>query len=269
MLETLDIPLELPDAPLRMRAQLLWDELADHTASRIDAALDGLMHGLCALADAQNAAWAGFVRLDSAGNDPIDGWRPLAMRFLHPDEKLLVAVRAQARGMNRRFPNVAVAGIAAQAGDFRAGRLRDIAPEAWFDSDFYRIHYDDCDRADAIYVAFPVNADAESWFGVFRARGQPRFGAGDRDAVAYALRGIKWFHRQLMLSHGLLVAGMPLTEVERRVLQGLLNGLTEKRIAAEMEQSHNTVHGHVSAIYRKFGVSSRAALMALWLGKSV
>jgi DNA-binding CsgD family transcriptional regulator len=258
-----------PGIPPRTRTQALWDELADFDAASVDAALDCLMQGLCALADARNAVWAGLARFTNANGDPASGWRPRTVRFLHPTEKLLASVRAQTERMDVHFANDAVAAIAARAGTFRAYRLCDVVPREWFASNVYRAHYAGNDRADAIYVAFPVNADAESWFGVFRAHDQPPFAAQERDAVAYALRGIKWFHRQLMLSHGLPVAGAPLTDAERGVLQGLLSGKTEKQIAAKLGQSPNTTHGHVTALYRKFGVGNRPALMALWLGQGM
>lgn len=66
----------------------------------------------------------------------------------------------------------------------------------------------------------------------------------------------------------LALNGTTLTSVERRVLQGLLSGLSEKRIAAAQGHSYHTTHQYVTAIYRKFGVNSRAALMALWLGQT-
>lgn len=248
------------------QAHALWDGLADFDAARIDDALDYLMRGLCALAGARNAGWTGVVRLANAGGDPTGGWRPLVMRFLHPTEKLLAAISAETQRMDLRFPNEAAAGVMVQAGRFRACRLCDVVPGEWFASDAYRAYYSECDRDDAVYVAFPLNADAESYFSFFRDHDQPAFATEERDALAYALRGIKWFHRKLMLSHGLLVAGTPLTETERRVLQGLLGGQTEKQIAAELGQSPHTTHGHVTSIYRKFGVRNRPALTALWLG---
>lgn len=63
-------------------------------------------------------------------------------------------------------------------------------------------------------------------------------------------------------------ASSPLTPVERQVLQSLLTGLSEKAIASAQSQSYHTTHEYVTSIYRKFGVNNRAALMALWLGKS-
>lgn len=247
----------------------LWDRLADLEAAQVDEALDCLMEGICALVDGQNAEWFGMVRLDDAETgDPVNGWRPPVLRFLHTNDALLDMVRAQTEYMDRRFDNEAATKVIAQAGRFRAARLCDLAPGAWFESEVYRRHYRDCDREDVIYVAFPVNEDAESWFGVFRAAGKPRFTVEERDAVAYALRGLKWFHRQLLLSHGLLVAGAPLTQGERRVLQGLLGGRPEKQIAADLGQSPHTTHEHVTAIYRKFAVNNRPALLALWLGST-
>jgi DNA-binding NarL/FixJ family response regulator len=40
-------------------------------------------------------------------------------------------------------------------------------------------------------------------------------------------------------------------------------GLSEKEIAAKLGISLNTVHGHVTSLYRSFGVHSRAELHAL------
>jgi DNA-binding CsgD family transcriptional regulator len=258
-----------PDSQLRERIHLLWDDLADFDAAQVDHALKYLMQGLCALVDGQNADWIGVVRLaDALRSDPADGWRPPVVRFLHPTDKLVAAVREQSRRLDLQMINEAAAGVIARAGCFRACRLCDVVQPEWFESDFYRAYYRDCDREDAIYVAFPVNQDAESYFGVFRAVGRPRFSAQERDALAYALRGIKWFHRQLLLSHGLLVAGTPLTQVERLVLQGLLSGQAEKQIAVELGHSYHTTHEYVTAIYRKFAVNNRPALMALWLGQS-
>jgi hypothetical protein len=48
---------------------------------------------------------------------------------------------------------------------------------------------------------------------------------------------------------------------------GLLDGKTEKAVAAILGQSPNTTHIHVKSIYAKFGVHNRAALTSLWLGR--
>jgi len=65
-----------------------------------------------------------------------------------------------------------------------------------------------------VFVAFPLNHDAESHFG-FYSRGA--FTGEQIARLVYALRGIKWFRRHLMLSHGLLTASSPLSPAERKV----------------------------------------------------
>jgi LuxR family transcriptional regulator, maltose regulon positive regulatory protein len=53
-----------------------------------------------------------------------------------------------------------------------------------------------------------------------------------------------------------------LTRRELWVLQLLSSDLSERAIAQELYLSHNTVHSHVTSIYRKLGVSSRSGAVA-------
>ena len=253
-----------PDSDRREQVHALWDALAEFDAAQMDTALECLMRGLCTLVDAQNAGWIGAVRLVDPGNEPASGWRPAIVRFLHPFQRPLDAARAQTLRMDRRFLEAAV-GMVARSARFRACRLCEIVSPGSLPPNFQRACETGCDD-DAICVAFPLNADAQSCLGVFRGHGCPAFTPQERDLVAYALRGIKWFHRELLLSRGLLVAGSPLTEIERRALQGLLSGQMEEQIAADIGESHRTARDHVTAVYRKFAVKNRPALMALWLG---
>jgi DNA-binding CsgD family transcriptional regulator len=247
----------------------LWDELADFDASRSDEALTHLMNGLCALAEARNITWMGAVRLDeSFPDDPAKGWRPGTVCFLHPAQPLDTAVREQTEKLEQGNVDENIIRNLDGAGSFRANRLRDLVGPDWFESFYYRTYYRGVGHDDAVWVAFPVNKDVESWFGIFRDANQPLFTETERDEIAYALRGLKWFHRQLMLSHGLLVAKNPLTQAERKVLHLLLTGLSEKLIAEQLGRSYHTTHECVTAIYRKFGVKNRASLMALWLGQA-
>jgi DNA-binding CsgD family transcriptional regulator len=250
------------------RVHALWDELADYDAAQTDAGLARLQAGLCTLAGADNCDWIGVVRLaEDSRADPVTGWRPRVVRILRPNESFQASIHEQTRNLENGVVNDVIVRMVALAGRFRALRLADLEPPEWFDGPFYRQYYLDNGHDDALYVASPINRDAESYFGLFRARGRPRFSEAERDLVAYALRGLKWFHRRLLLGHGLLIADTPLTPVERQVLQGLLAGLSEKQIAARSERGFHTTHEYVRAIYRKFGVNNRAGLMALWLGR--
>ena len=257
----------MPVPAVREHIHTIWDRLADFDASKVDEALAFLQINLCELINAQNTDWVGVVRMgaDTSG-DPAKSWRPPVIRVLRHNEKFMESVKEQVRNLGRGIINEVVIRIVGMSGRFRVCRLCDVVPSEWFDSPSFQSYYQSCGHRDAVYAAFPVNEDAESYFGLFRALGQPPFTVEERDMLAYALRGIKWFHRQLLLSHGLLVADTPLTTVERRVLQGLLTGLAEKEIAATQGQSYHTTHEYVSSIFRKFGVNNRAALMALWLG---
>jgi DNA-binding CsgD family transcriptional regulator len=51
----------------------------------------------------------------------------------------------------------------------------------------------------------------------------------------------------------------------RETLRLLLNGDSEKEIAAKLELSRHTVHVYVKGLYRHFGTSSRAELLARWV----
>ena len=103
--------------------------------------------------------------------------------------------------------------------------------------------------------------------GAFRTYGHRRdMPAQWFDGPVYqAFRGIKWFHRQIMLTHGPLIAKAPLTPTERKVLALLLTKASEKQIADQLGLAASTTHQHVVALFRKFGVRSRAGLMSLWL----
>jgi DNA-binding NarL/FixJ family response regulator len=51
----------------------------------------------------------------------------------------------------------------------------------------------------------------------------------------------------------------------RQTLAHLLSGNSEKEIAAKLEVSKHTVHVYVKGLYRHFGASSRAELLAQWV----
>ena len=51
----------------------------------------------------------------------------------------------------------------------------------------------------------------------------------------------------------------------RQSLQCLLEGDSEKQIARKLGISRETAHKNVAALYRRFGVSSRGALLASML----
>jgi len=108
---------------------------------------------------------------------------------------------------------------------------------------------------------------AEAYYGFLRMRTGDPFTEAQRDSAYYAMRGLTWFHRQVLLAHGLVVARAPLSPIERRVLALLLTDRPEKLIAADLDVSPSTVHTYIRDVLRKFGVSGRNGLIAVWLGR--
>lgn len=246
----------------------LWDELSDFEASQSDQAVRHLIQSLCRLTGAVNAEWNGAIRMGkNFGNDPLQGWRICVKQELmplSPDPEGESFAEIQRMWNEREIdPSflLPIRGI----GSFRTYSLRRDMSQEWFGSPFFKGFFESNGVYDGVMVGFPLNEDAESHLAFYFPRA---ITDEEIELLAYASRGLKWFHRKTMLSHGLTVAESELTLAERRVLNMLLTGRTEKQIAADLERSYHTVHQYVTTIFRKFGVGNRAALMALWLGQS-
>lgn len=224
---------------IREDIHYLWDELTDFDISQTDAATWHLQTRLCHMVGAWNGTWGGAMRLDADNHDPLQGWRVAITQLLYP---ILLPMR--------------------HVGHFRTYTLRRDLPADWFEDAFYRAYFQPYGTIDAAFVGFPINRDTESHFGFYS---RTAFTERDLALLAYALRGIKWFHRQVMLTSGPLIAKSPLTPTERKVLRLLLTQASEKTIATQLDQAASTTHQHVVSVFRKFGVRSRAELMNLWL----
>jgi DNA-binding CsgD family transcriptional regulator len=272
----------------------LWQTLTGFPAGETDAALGELMHWIARRIDADNVIWIGAVRVlrgPAAKTDPFLGWRLRARRPLHPDSKAYREQLARyylsehygkrtstfyARSHEeKKDAHIGMTGHAslAGAGRFRVHRLRD----GWIDFDafrrtpHYRIYYRDAGIVDRMTIGFPVSADTESFLLIDRWRrtqGPHRRPFTQRDAAVAgaAVQGAPELHRRILLTHGLFVGDKPLSPTERQILQRLLTGQTEKEIAHATGQKPATLHKYVTSLYAQFGVKSRAALMALWLG---
>ena len=253
----------------------LWDDLNDFGKDKTDAALTHCMERICGWLDAQNAFWVGAVhvlrnapRKQSA--DALSGWRIRSIQPLHPQYHDPKHYKKVVKATDHADLELGATNIAlgASSGRFRAytlqgGRLVDLA--AFQQTAHYDFYYRQHDIRDRIWVVSPVNADTESYFCFDRLGEQPHFDDDDLELAAFALRGVKWFHHQLMLSHGLGLCEDPLTPAEQRVIQGLLSGASEREIAETMKLSQGTVHQYATRIYQKFAVRGRVEFTALWL----
>jgi DNA-binding CsgD family transcriptional regulator len=256
----------LLDACLLDRIHNLWDELAAFEAAQTDAALTHLLTQVADMVGAENAYWFGAVRMADSTGDPLLGWRPRGIRYLQPLPQDTSFTRDRIRSLDRGAVDEATVAQARMAGSYRSNRLCDLVSDEWFQSDIYQ-GYLDRGVHDSLVVGVPVSSMAEGYYGFLRMRPDDPFTEADRDLALYAMRGLTWFHREVLLAHGLLVARTPLTPIERRVLAHLLTEQSEKSIASTLGVSASSLHTYVRDVLKKFGVSGRKGLTALWLGR--
>jgi len=254
------------------RLYALWDELADFPAGATDQALTHLMQTLVGLLKADNAVWIGTVRMadgDAAARDPLRGWRVRMSRRLvtAPETEEIVRKMMKTQDANAANADMTSRALARSAGALRVHRMRDgfIDFAAFRRTPQYQFYYEGLGITDRIWVGSPITADAESYFLFDLHRTRRRFSPADAALAGAALRGIKWFQRNLMLSHGLLQADAPLSPTQRKVLALLLTEMSEKEIAHALSLTPGTAHQYVVDLYRTFRVNSRAGLMALWI----
>ncbi len=244
----------------------LWDSLADFPVSEMDLALIHLMESISQMIGAGNAYWLGYIRMGAEPNDPLKGLRPGANRYLYPAPVHDESSRAQMKKWNRQQTNEGYLRAARDVGQFRSFRLRAEMRPGYFEEEFYQTFHASRGIHDQCVVFFPVHEDYESMFNFQRVGVERDFSPEEEAIAAYALRGLKWFHRQVALSYGLLIAETPLSPTQRLIVQLLLTERSEKQIAEEVGKTVGATHKHITEIFRKFGVNGRAGLMAIWLG---
>jgi DNA-binding CsgD family transcriptional regulator len=97
-----------------------------------------------------------------------------------------------------------------------------------------------------------------------RGAGDPPFSVEEREIVHLFRSECDWMLHPASGGPRTKVPG--LTRREQETLDLLLTGASEKIMAARLGISRHTVHDYVKRLYRKIGVSSRAALMAQHTG---
>lgn len=247
----------------------LWDRISAFSAWESDSALLFLMEELCRGIRADDALWVGGARLlhgSAARRDAQYGWRGVRIRHLRLTPEMQ-ARSIQAAKEQDSDPGMTTRALVAGAGAFRVHRLHDgfVDIKRFKASVHYRLFYQEAGIVDRLFVGVPLTPDAESFLIFDRLDGASLFAPDECEYLAYAMRGLKRFHRDLMLSHGLLCGKTPLSPTERRITQMLLTDCPEKEIAAALGQSPKTTHKYITEILRKFGVKGRAGLMSLWL----
>jgi len=249
----------------------LWDELADLPLAQTRTSINLLFRQVSGWIGADNAFWVGVVRVraeEHAREDILYGWRLRAAERWRPQTEENQEFIRKVLAHMERDPGMSTREVIRQAGAFRTYRLRDgfVDFKAFSKTPQYEMYFKQGGITDRIWCVFPVNQDAESLICFDRIRRRRRFTPEHAQLVAQTLRGIKWFHRQLLLNHGLLVGKTPLSPAHRRLLAQLLTNKAEKEIADTLGLSPATVHKYVTDIFRSFNVTNRPGLMTLWMG---
>lgn len=156
-------------------------------------------------------------------------------------------------------------------------RLREIAPEGFFDSPFYTDYYLGSGLRDEIGFLVPIDRDTSVLLSLGRTASLGRFSAAEL-ALLGALKSVvssgvrkhaalaasprsRQLGRQLSERLSNFGTGI-LTEQERRVARLLLRGHSSKSCARELEIAPTTERVHRRNIYAKLGISSQAELFA-------
>lgn len=252
------------------RVHALWDRLADFDATRTEEALRYLMAELKSLVAADDAVWIGVVRMAhgaAAKRDHQLGWRGRVVVHLEWTDLKREVVSAAMKAQETDGGVPSSIEMAKLAGNFRTLTLRELHEmETFVQTEHYKSCFVPFGIKDRMWCVFPVNEDCEVAYILDRCGDRPHFTERDRQVVAAALRALKWFHRQTMLAHGVMLGDQRLTPRERSLCARLLGKQTEKEIAESLGLSFATTRTYIRSLYRKFGVQGRTGLMALWLG---
>ncbi len=112
------------------------------------------------------------------------------------------------------------------------------------------------------------NAQELIAFGVNREIGDKQFTRREYQIMRLVIEELGWLHRSLFPTPAHDQKNAELSPRLHQTLERLLAGDAEKQIAARLKISPHTVHQYVKALYRRFGVSTRAELLATCLSSA-
>lgn len=162
--------------------------------------------------------------------------------------------------------------------------LRDVAPDDFYKSEFYRVFYSQVGLSDYIDILWRIDDDTA--LSVFLERDSSSVGFTPRDVaaldtvLAIVLSALERHHRlgELLasadkdnLTHRKVQSsienfgGSLLTKREREVLFYMLSGYSAIRTAERLNSSEGTVKMHRKSIHRKLDIGSQAELFALFI----
>jgi DNA-binding CsgD family transcriptional regulator len=144
-------------------------------------------------------------------------------------------------------------------------RRRDLVADAkWYDSEYYKVFRQSVELDDTLYGKISVPGKMIC-IAIMRPIGQSGFEERERHMMDLALSQMAWpFQPEDAPTDPRLSALQPRL---RKVMQHLLQGDSEKQVAAKLGLSKHTVHEYVKMLYQQLGVNSRGELLSQWVGR--
>lgn len=246
----------------------LWVDSSKFPLGDPEAAVHSTILRLCIFLGGTSARVGLSARGAQLAASPVralDGWRPvysvpLSVDGEQPDDAHKRWVRE-----GTYVDDVFAKNLLRGAGQRRAYLRQELVSDAEFEGTPLCEHFHERGVGDVLLGALPLSDDVEIMVCIERPRTAQPFGAEQRDLLFEALRGLTPVLIRFGRSAGYIDCSEPLTPRERVVLCMLLTGRREADIALHLGMGQRSLHQRVTYIYRKFGVASRAQLMALWL----
>jgi len=172
----------------------------------------------------------------------------------------------------------------AAGGPNGAHRLTDIAPDDFFQSEYYRVFYSQIGLSDSIELLWRIDADSALNIFIERSIRKPKFQDADMVAIQILLPVIfasATRHHELTaaasrrdsdnLTHRKVqstienFASSLLTQRERQVLFYMISGYSSALTAQRLNTTEGTIKIHRKNIYRKLDIGSQAELFSLFI----
>jgi DNA-binding CsgD family transcriptional regulator len=172
----------------------------------------------------------------------------------------------------------------AAGGPNGAHRLTDIAPDDFFQSEYYRVFYSQIGLSDSIELLWRIDADSALNLFIERSIRHPKFQDADMVAINTLLpvifaaagrhheltvaasrrEGDNQTHRQVQSTIENFASSL-LTQRERQVLFYLISGYSSALTAQRLSTTEGTIKIHRKNIYRKLDIGSQAELFSLFI----
>lgn len=162
--------------------------------------------------------------------------------------------------------------------------LRDIAPDDFFESEYYRVFYSQIGLSDSIELLWRINEDSALNIFIERSISHAKFDATDMVAIHTVLPILfaaaakhhaltatvpdmgtdSLTHRKVQSTIDNFASSL-LTKRERQVLFYMISGYSSALTAQKLNTSEGTIKIHRKNIHRKLDIGSQAELFSLFI----